>query len=298
MSVEEILTQIGYDLTNRGNYFTCRANYRQGQNEGSMAIYPDSNLVVDFVEGTKFSIETLISKTLNLGSEHKVKEWLKSKNVIINVEKEPMIETPQIFPETWISELIPDHSYWLNRGISKEVLEEFKGGVCVNSRMKDRYVIGIRDSQNQLIGLQGRTLKDKNPKYKILGCKNEFLFPLHLNTEDIKKKNEIILVEGIGCAFSLFMAGIRNCMVIFGVGLSNQQLTEIIKINPRKIIISTNNDASDGGTAGNEAARKIGSRLLKFFDKRQVEVRLPILKDINLLQTTYGVESVRRMYAN
>ena len=296
MNIEDALIELGYKLNNHGHYYTTNGEYRGGSNPTALTIYPDKNLVIDWVTGKKFSLFQLVQVTLKLSTLDQAKEWLDKKEVVVNIEKpEPTLNEPKTFSIEWAENLNPDHSYWINRGISEEVMKEFKGGIATEKipRMKGRYVLSIWNSQKQLIGLQGRSLNGKLPKYKILGEKSKFCFPLHLNIKDIKQKSEIILLEGVGDLFSCFEAGIRNCMVLFGISLSNHQLSTILAINPKKIIVSTNSD-----NAGQENADKLQRRLWKFFDKKQVEVKLPPLKDLNLLLTTRGVSAIKEWYKN
>ena len=178
----------------------------------------------------------------------------------------------------------------IDKNTSKEVLEELGGGIADLPKMKGRYVLPIWNSKKQIIGLQGRSLDGKNPVYKILGSKSEFCFPMHVNLKDIKQKSEVVLVEGVGCAMSLMVAGIRNSLVLFGTSLSNHQLSTIISIAPQKILISTNRDHGPGIIA----ADKLQRRLWKFFDKRQVEIRLPSSqKDFNEMLQKDGVQSIK-----
>ena len=295
MNVEEVLINLGYDLSPDNKGWRSTRLYAEGDNPTALLIHRDGSWI-DFVDGKRGSLSQLVQITLKLSDLNQAKEWLDKKEVVINIEKpEPTLNEPKIFPIEWVENLNPDHSYWINRGISEEVMKEFKGGIATEKipRMKGRYVLSIWNSQKQLIGLQGRSLNGKLPKYKILGEKQKFCFPLHLNMKDIKQKSEIILVEGVGCAFSLMEAGIRNCMVLFGISLSNHQLSTILAINPKKIIVSTNSD-----NAGQENADKLQRRLWKFFDKRQVEIKLPPLKDLNLLLTTRGVSAIKEWYKN
>lgn len=294
MNIEEVLGELGYKLNNRGYYYTTNAMYREGQDPTSLTIYPDKNLVIDWVSGERMSLERLVQMTLKLSTPIQAKEWLKTKNVnIIKVEEEPKLEEPQILPIKWLNYLTPDHSYWIKRGISEEVIKEFKGGIATEQipRMKGRYCFPIIQD-GKLVGLQGRSLNGKMPKYKIVGFKSGFLYDVERNLPYINQKREIILVESIGNALSLSTAGINNWMVLFGVSLSNQQLSKIISINPNRIIISTDNDNG----AGNEGAQKIYARLIKFFDRKQIEVRLPKLKDINEAIVKTGVDSIKEMY--
>lgn len=293
MNIEEVLTEIGYTLKNHGNYFTCRAVYRNGDNDGAIAIYPNKNVVIDFVTGEKFNIENLIAKTLGINNKTEIQNWINSRHLVINIEKpEPMLTEPKIFPVEWLNELKPDHSYWTNRGISEKTLSEFRGGVCEKEMMKNRYVIPVFDKTNNLIGLVGRTLVNSKIKYKVKGSKNLFRHPFNLNLKDIKRKREIILVEGQGCVLSLFEAGIRNCLCLFGVSLSNEQFSSLLALDLNKIIIATNRDQGPGIIA----AEKLQKRLLKFFDRKQVEIRIPEQKDLNEVLQKNGVEGIKDWY--
>ena len=294
-TLENVLTDLGYNIQKGSNYYSTSALYRGGDNTTSITIYPERNLVIDWVSGERFTIESLIAKTLKI-EEPKVTEWLKTKNVSLVIEKpEPKLEEQTVFPIEYIEGLVQDHSYWLNRGISLETLQLFRGGVATDlPGMNNRYVLGVWNAKNQLVGFQGRSLNNKQPKYKIKGEKSQFCYPFHLNIKEIQKKKEVILVEGVGCLFSLYEAVIRNVMVLFGVSLSNHQLTMLLRLNLNKIIISTNND----GHAGNTAAVKIQRRLLKFYDKKQIEVRLPPGKDFNEVLLNDGIDRIKSWYTN
>jgi hypothetical protein len=71
---------------------------------------------------------------------------------------------------------------------------------------------------------------------------------------------------------SLWSAGIKNSMVIFGVDVSNEVFSQLLSFDPDKITISLNNDERQTGSI---AAHKLKKKLLKFFDPDQVEVMLP-----------------------
>lgn len=280
MNIQEILHDLGYNLNNHGNYYTCQAVYRNGVNPGSLVIYPNTNIVIDFVTGQKFSVEELIKLSLGLKDIKDAKEWLKTKNVTITAEeKEPQIQEPKIFPAEWVNHLDPNHEYWINRGISKEVLEELKGGIATDGipRMKGRYVFPIFNSQNKLVGLAGRlVIDDKNkPKWKLLGEKKLWKYPLFANHKIINNKKQVVLVESIGNLLALWDAGCKNVIVMFGVDVSFEIINYLLKFNIRNIIISTDND----GGAGNQAAIKIKRKLCKYFDHYAVRIIHSCKKD-------------------
>ena len=194
--------------------------------------------------------------------------------------KEEKLNGEKIYPVEILNNLVPDHSYWQNRGISLEVMKIFKGGIGINTgRLKDRYIVPIFNGKNQIIGFNARTLINSPMKYKTIGPKKNFRWPLHINLDKIKETKILILVESVGCCFSLFMVGITNCMCLFGTELSFPQLNTLLKLNLDKIIIATNNDGENG--PGNEAAQKIYRKLNKYIDSRNLIIALPQLKDFN-----------------
>ena len=87
----------------------------------------------------------------------------------------------------------------------------------------------------------------------------------------VEEQKEIILIESVGDMLSLWEAGIKNSMVIFGLDVSVPQLNALIRRDPNKIIISLNNDEKNN-SAGNLAAEKLKRKLLKYFDVKRKKV--------------------------
>ena len=71
---------------------------------------------------------------------------------------------------------------------------------------------------------------------------------------------------------------IRNTVVTFGLEVSISILNFLLKIDPNTIYISFNNDAQKNN-AGNFAADKAKSKLLRYFDAKQIKIALPNKKD-------------------
>lgn len=279
MSIKEVLENLGYDLKDCGSHYRSRALFRDGQNENSLAIYKDSNVIIDFVSGERMNLQRLVALTLNLPTKIAAQEWLDKNNVRLEPKtQEPKLSEPKIFPAEWITNLIPDHSYWLNRGISEEVMKEFKGGVWIkDGAFKGYYVFPVFDYQNRLVGIAGRNIdgSPNKPKWKLKGGKKLWKYPLFLNHKDILQSKKIVLVESIGNCLALYNAGWKSVIVMFGIDLSFEIVNYLLKIDPHHIVVSTDND---GGT-GNEAAIKIQNKLCKYFDRQMVKIAHPHKKD-------------------
>lgn len=290
--IVEVLTEIGYKLRPISGGYSCAAIFRNGDNPNALKINRDGTYK-DFVTGEFGSLENLIAKTVGSNIPIKLKEFIKEKHLRIPFKKENLIKIPRILDNSELSLIKDNQDYVLSRNISLEVAEELRGGIVTEKRFKQRYVWPIFNCKEQLVGLTGRTLIDKTPKYYHYGEKNNWCYPLFFNLPDIKTKKEVIIVESPMDIMSLFTVGIRNCVCLFGVTINSALINVFLKINP-KIIISTNNDTH---LVGNNAAVSIQNRLLRYFDRRNVEIRLPVLKDFNemLCQDKSG-DSIRKWY--
>lgn len=281
-SVRQILQDIGYTLTDNGREFRTKPLYRDSDNDNVLRIWKNSGQWVDFKENISGSIEDLVKLTLKLKSIDEAKHWIASKGINTNSEE---IEKPKalakqtpIFEKSLLVKLLRDDSYWNNRGISSSTLAPFQGGVATSGKMFNRYVFPIFDSQDNIIGFSGRDVSklslEGRPKWKHIGDKKEWVFPLKVNLKDLKSSKNIILVESIGDMLALRENGINNSVVTFGLNLTAKIIYTLISINPKNIIIAFNNDGSENG-AGNMAAEAAQNKLRDYFDIDQIKIKLP-----------------------
>lgn len=283
LDVGQILKNIGYNLKDFGKEYRAKPLYRESDNDTVLRIYKDSGIWVDFKENISGDFTSLIKLSLKLDTENDAKNWLKEKNFYTNfqINKKPEIKLPKTFDKDILLKLNKNHAYWQARGISEETLKLFSGGVAENGKMKNRYVFPIFNSKNELIGFSGRDITNQSKiKWKHLGEKVNWCYPAFLNIENIKNKKEVFLIESIGDCLSLWDANIKNTIVTFGLEVSISILNFLLKIDPDKIYISFNNDI-EKNNAGNFAADKAKNKLLRYFDPKQIEIKLPLKKDFN-----------------
>ena len=277
-NVKDILTSIGYKLRDLGKEFRTKPLYRDSDSDNVLSIKKDTGYWYDFKTSQHGSFDKLIKITLNLDDE-KAQEYLKNKNwqsEPSGIEKEKLEEL-KIFPSELLMKLEKDHSYWPTRNIKEEVVSIFEGGVAKEGRMKDRYVLPIFNSKKQIVGFTGRDLTGtKKAKWKHLGDKSKWVYPLYFNKKEVLNAKSLILVESIGDMLSLWQAGVKNTAVTFGLDINNSLLNLFIRMDLDTIYISFNNDENQ---AGNQAAKKLYFKLLKFFDKDQIKIALPTKND-------------------
>lgn len=282
--IKEVLTQIGYTLHDNGKEFRARPIYRDSDNDSVLCINKTTGQWIDFKEQISGSFEDLVKISLNLKTKEDAKIWITDRYgaTIVRKQERPLVKGLKLFPKELLDNLVKDNSYWINRGVSEETLEVFRGGVSPSGKMANRYVFPIFNSKDEIVGLSGRDLvHDKNskrPKWKHLGDKGEWKYPLKANYDILTKCGEVILVESIGDMLALWDAGVKNAIVTFGLDISLPLLNLLIKLDPNKIYLSFNNDA-ENNFAGNSAATKAHKKLSKYFSPKQLEIRLPFKKD-------------------
>lgn len=279
--LEKILVDMGYHLLDRGNEFRAAALYRGGNNPSSLCISKRDGRWYDFKERIGGGFEELVKITLKV-DQQEVNNILKNKNIaspITTIKKSIDDIKTKIFKKDQLDTLLKDHSYWIEkRGVSAQTISVFEGGIASSGKMKNRYVFPIFNKQKQLIGVSGRTYlpDDTRVKWKHIGVKANWLYPLQYNHNIITKSRKVILIESIGDMLALWDAGIKNTVVLFGLDCSITILNCLIKLNPTQIKISLNNDESG---AGNNAAVKLKKKLDKYFDFNQSEICLPTKND-------------------
>ena len=288
LNVFQVLTDLGYKLKDHGKEYRARPLYRDSDNDTVLKIEKNSGNWFDFKQNISGDLNSLVKLTLKLDGVDEAKQWLKNKNFIsqlpTNPEK-PLIKSAKSFDINILDRLENRHDYWINRNITQETISQFKGGIAKAGKMKNRYVFPIFNLKNNIIGFSGRDITNISKiKWKHLGEKSDFLYPLFLNHSILQEQREIILVESVGDMLNLWQNGIRNVLVTFGTSLSLPILNQMLKLDIKKIYISLNND-SNKNMAGNIGADKIHSRLKRYFDQRQLKIALPIKKDFGEMTT-------------
>jgi hypothetical protein len=280
---KEVLLEIGYsNIIDNGRELRTRPIYRESSNYTSLSIDKRTGRFKDFGGDVRGSFEELVKLSLGLKSLNEAKKWLDGKYVLQSVRAEkPKIKQPRKLNVQDLQTIEKDHSYWVDRGISAETLDIFEGGVMKEGRFKNRYVFPVFNHRKELVGMSGRDLQTSSssmrPKWKHIGDKSKWKYPLQINSSLIYASKDVILVESIGDALALWDYGCKNLIVTFGLDISVELLNLFIKYNLNKITISFNNDLDNN--AGNKAAEKACKKLLKYFDKSQVGIKLPTKND-------------------
>jgi DNA primase len=152
------------------------------------------------------------------------------------------------------------------------LVEKEKGGTY--DRFRDRIVFPISDVSGRICGFGGRIVGEGQPKYlnspeSPVFNKSKLLLGLYQQKDDIRRRNEAVLVEGNFDLISLVAGGCTNVVAPLGTALTREQL-RLIKRFAEKVTL-----LFDGDAAGVKAA----VRGVPFFLAEQVVGRVALLPD-------------------
>lgn len=280
--IKNILEKMGYSPETNGQWYRMKALYRNS-NSNSLAVNSQTGWFNDFVTGENGPLIKLAMMTLNIG-ESEAKTFLHNKyfeDIQVKQDAETKIVQDKSFDKSFFDDTLPSYNFYIKRGISENTLKTFEVGVKTYGKMNNRIVFPIYDFNFKIIGLAGRDLfsSEERAKWKILGRKNNFVYPFHISEKEIIEKNSVILVESIGDVLRLYEYGIKNVLVLFGLTVSKNLMLYLIRLNVEKIIIATNNDSLSVDNRGKDAAEKNKEKLLKFFSNDKIKINLPSKKD-------------------
>lgn len=271
--VRNILDRLDIKVNYIGeNYVACPTEYRGGDNPVGLLCY-EGNLW-DQVAAKRMTWPEFVAlyKKISLKDAEK---WLAGMEVESGAEEEKVerIEQPKYLNETDYQDLVKSYDFFLRRGISKEVLDEYNCGLAQSGAMYGRLVFKIRDERGKLIGAAGRDALNRNsvPKWKNKGNKSKWVYPtLPKNIEAIQKTRQMVVVESVGDMLALNQRKIWNVLVNFGLSLSPARLSYILKCNPDKIFVGLNNDEGKRENWGQRAAGKVEAKLKNFFSSEKI----------------------------
>jgi DNA primase len=124
-------------------------------------------------------------------------------------------------------------------------------------RFRGRLMFPLKDYHNNVRGFAGRLLDPQAKEAKYVNTpetfiyhKSELLFGLSEAKEEIKKKDQAVLVEGELDMISSFQAGVKNVLAIKGTALGEAQVKLISRFTQNIVF------ALDQDLAGDQAARR------------------------------------------
>ena len=132
----------------------------------------------------------------------------------------------------------------------------FERGGRVYDFFRSRIIFPLFDHRGNVTGFSARALSDDNqPKYlntkeTAVYHKGSMFFGLNGAKEEIKQKQDAIIVEGEFDMISLFMEGVKNVVAIKGTALTENQVNLLARFTPKVTL------CLDQDNAGFEATRR------------------------------------------
>ena len=130
-NIEEVLTSLGYKLTDRGSYWQTSAVFRDGNNNTAIQIYKDSGVWKDYVQQTPYmTFDKLLKVTLKTNDEEVIGKYIKEKDPFefTNLKSTEKITMEKTYPESCLDRLLPHYKFYNDRGISTSILKLFNCG--------------------------------------------------------------------------------------------------------------------------------------------------------------------------
>ena len=149
----------------------------------------------------------------------------------------------------------------------------------INGRLLDffrgRIIFPLFDHRGNVTGFSGRSLNETDmPKYintkdTPVYHKGTMFFGLNLAKEEIKSKENVIIVEGEFDVIALFMEGVTNSVAIKGTALTESQVSLISRFTPKVTL------CLDQDSAGFEATK----RSLEILEKKELTINVLEIKN-------------------
>lgn len=291
--LKDILTNLGYKLSDFGNHWRTSALYRGGTNPTALQIYKDSGVWVDFVKNSSYlPFESLIEATLKTNDPNVISKITEGYDFDTPQESrisKPKISIEKVYPNSVVENLLPHYSFYNNRGISEGTLRNLSSGMSTEGSMYQRFVFPVYNGNSQIVGLSGRDLSPNHngnrPKWKHEGKKSSWIYPFYsplvssLVSQSIHSSKQVIIVESIGDLLFLHECGVFNVLVCFGTSISSALICFLVSAGCSEIIISLNNDAEKDVNRGQVGAFKSYLKLLNYFSASSLIIHPPTKND-------------------
>ncbi len=185
-----------------------------------------------------------------------------------------------------LQNLVKEHEFFDERGISLDIVETFGLGLCTRGIMKDRIVIPIHNQLEELVAYAGRwpgdTTPDGTSRYRFPNGFHKLLelYNLHRAIPLLEEGSTLFVVEGFWSAIRLHNEGFA-VVAVFGHEVSEEQAKLIGQNCGRAVLVF------DGDEAGQQGTEKAAALLSQYVDTRSVllpEGEKPDTMDIGILR--------------
>ncbi len=117
-----------------------------------------------------------------------------------------------------------------------------------DDRFRNRFMFPIRDRDGRVVGFGGRAIGDGQPKYlnspqSSIFDKSSLLYGLDLAREEIRRRDQVVIVEGYMDAIAAHQFGYSNVVAAMGTAVTESQ-TALVKRLTKHIVLALDADAA------------------------------------------------------
>lgn len=269
LNLETIIQSLNLDLQDMGTYYRGKCHIHGGDGY-ALTLYKNGKWFCwsHHCEEDHRGLFGFVGATLGATEEETI-DWAQnnfSGPIPAPKPKEPRIlKQDKIRPENRSevrSKLKIPSQYYLDKGFSYSILDEYDVGLCMNpnAAMYGRTVFPIYNERWEYLGCTGRTIypvSEKNPKWKHHNISTGNYFYNLQNMHKINKKQSVILVESCGNVLRLAEAGYLS-LGCFGAQLTTQQCIRLEMSNVHTVYLGYDPDEA-GKKCSGRAIKKLGT---------------------------------------
>ena len=150
----------------------------------------------------------------------------------------------------------------------------------VYDRFRNRLIVPILDMQGRVVAFGGRSLDGQEPKYlnspeSEVFEKGKMLFAFEKASNNIRKSDKALIVEGYFDVISLHSKGITNSVASLGTALNKFQISQLCRFTDSKNIILN----FDSDNAGILATKRVIKEVETLSLHDQINLKILELKD-------------------
>ncbi|HKG24304.1 MAG TPA: DNA primase, partial [Thermomicrobiales bacterium] len=168
------------------------------------------------------------------------------------------------------------HRYFSTRGVDPALAAE-SGLLAVRDsggyydKFRNRFMFPIRNRDGHVVGFGGRALGDAQPKYlnspqSPIFDKSSLVYALDLAKEEIRRRDQVVIVEGYMDAVAAHQFGHGNVVAAMGTALTDAQVDQLKRLSKRIVL------ALDADAAGQLATLRSLESMQSALDHEEVPV--------------------------
>ena len=160
----------------------------------------------------------------------------------------------------------------VNKGYSNEEIERFGLGNGVHDLYINRIMFPLFDTNNRVVGFSGRIYNNSNSSKYIntketpIFIKGDLLYNYYNCKEYVRLEKCLIIVEGFMDVIRLYSIGIKNVVALMGTSLTKNQISLIKRLTSKVYL------CLDGDNAGRSAMNSIGEVLSNYFSVSVIDL--------------------------